>query len=177
MKEPEIFSGWSKHTSTSGHRFSIYYRYIYNQCVISNIDKISAYNVLICSIIDKSQYKLVKKFICKCIYDLKLKINQIWFRSREKEMSIGDSLSALNMVRSLCTVLVRDIMKVKRWNKTGLSSSSTDYVILIYDLPGRNLLYSISIKSGRLRTFNTYLKTVSRFGYAHLNVHAICLLS
>lgn len=29
-------------------------------------------------------------------------------------MSIGDSLSALNMVRSLCTVLVRDIMKVKR---------------------------------------------------------------
>lgn len=39
--------------------------------------KISAYNVLICSIIDQSQYKLVKIFICKCIYDLKLKINQI----------------------------------------------------------------------------------------------------
>lgn len=29
-------------------------------------------------------------------------------------MSKGDSMSALNMVRSLCTVLVRDIMKVKR---------------------------------------------------------------
>lgn len=61
-------------------------------------------------------------------------------------MSKGDSMSALNMVRSLCTVLVRDIMKVKRRIKTSLSSSSTDYVILIYDLPGRNLLYSISIQ-------------------------------
>lgn len=55
-----------------------------------------------CSIIDQSQYKLVKKFICKYIYDLKLKIERL------HAMSNGGNLCALNMIISLCTVHVRD---------------------------------------------------------------------
>lgn len=60
-----------------------------------------------CSIIDQSQYKLVKKFICKYIYDLKLKINWDFMRGRN-EKSNGGNLCALNMISSLCTVHVRD---------------------------------------------------------------------
>lgn len=91
-------------------------------------------------------------------------------------MLISDSMSVLNMVCSLCIVFVCDIMKVKRWNKIGLLSFLIDYVILIYDLFGRNLLYLIFIKLGCLCIFNIYFKIVSRFGYVYLNVYVICLL-
>lgn len=84
-------------------------------------------------------------------------------------------MSVLNMVCSLCIVFVCDIMKVKRWNKIGLLSFLIDYVILIYDLFGRNLLYFIFIEI-RVFVYNIYFKIVSRFGYVYLNVYVICLL-